>query len=656
MAASLLWSPPPATAPASSQPRRHLRCTFLAPSAPRSTAAGSGAVKAAARQGEAAASGSQAEAAATPLLDAVLERGGRAGDVPFHVPGHKRGASTPPGLHQLLGGALRYDLTELDGLDVLSTPSGPIAAAQRAAAATWGADATWFLVNGTTVGIHAAVLATCGPGEALVVARNAHLSAFNAMVLAGCTPVWAQPTLDPDLGLAHAVTHWALEAAFREAAARGLRVGAALVVSPTYFGVLSDVAGLAAVCHAHGVPLLVDEAHGAHLGLHPALPPSALHAGADLAVQSTHKQLSALTQAAMLHVRGGRVPAQRLAHALQVLQSSSPSYLLMASLDAARAQAAQHAAHKAGLAAAALARRRLAALPGVRLLSAEHVSACSGAGDGAPSSGKASSSAGGSASGNSPDSRSGGGSSSSSPDSSSSSPNSSSTSSSSPNSSSTSSSSSSNSTATTAGGVALDPLRLTLDLRGLGLSGYQAAAALEQQHGIVPELSTPTCVVLALSMGSRLEHAEALVAAVERLCQQHGAGSSGGSSSSCSVGSADDGDDSRSTSGGSSIGTASSVSAGSAAAPAAAAAAPEARLTPRNAFFAASEAVPAAQAVGRVSAELLCPYPPGVPVAYPGEVLTEAALQQLRQVLRSGGIVTGCSDGSLETLRVVVER
>lgn len=129
------------------------------------------------------------------------------------------------------------------GLDVLSTPSGPIAAAQRAAAAAWGADATWLLVNGTTAGIHAAVLATCGPGDALVLARNAHLSALNAMVLAGCTPVWAQPSLDPDLGVAHALTPRALEAAFRQAAARGLRVRAALVVSPTYFGVLSDVAG-----------------------------------------------------------------------------------------------------------------------------------------------------------------------------------------------------------------------------------------------------------------------------------------------------------------------------------------------------------------------------------------------------------------------------
>lgn len=129
------------------------------------------------------------------------------------------------------------------GLDILSSPSGPILAAQQLAAAAWGADATWFLVNGTTAGIHAAVMATCGPGDALLLARNAHLSAFNAMVLAGCTPVYAQPCCDAHLGIAHHVAPAALEAAFEAAARQELRVGAALVVSPTYFGVLSDIAG-----------------------------------------------------------------------------------------------------------------------------------------------------------------------------------------------------------------------------------------------------------------------------------------------------------------------------------------------------------------------------------------------------------------------------
>lgn len=133
--------------------------------------------------------------------------------------------------------------TSITGLDVLSAASGPIQAAQQAAAEAWGAQASWFLVNGSTCGIHAAVMATCGPGQALILPRNAHLSAFNACVLAGCTPVYAQPCCDPHLGIAHHVTPTALQAAFAAAAERGLRVGAALVVSPTYFGVVADVAG-----------------------------------------------------------------------------------------------------------------------------------------------------------------------------------------------------------------------------------------------------------------------------------------------------------------------------------------------------------------------------------------------------------------------------
>lgn len=313
-------------------------------------------------------------------------------------------------------------------------------------------------------------------------------------------------------------------------------------------------AGLAAVCHSRGVPLLVDEAHGAHLGLHPGLPPSALQCGADVAVQSTHKQLSAMTQAAMLHLRGSRVQPQRVRRALQLLQSSSPSYLLMSSLDAARHQALDPAAHAEALAAATYARQQLGSLPAVQLLSLEQVAA---------------------------------------------------------------SDSWSGSTCC----LSIDPLRLTFSLQKLGLSGYQAAAALEQAHGVVAELATPTCVVLAMSIGTTMRHAEALTAALRQLIGQHSNGHS--SSAVC---------------------TASQVPQ---------LPPPRVKLSPRDAFFAAAEVVPAGQAAGRVSAELLCPYPPGVPAAYPGEVLTAEVVQQLQAVMQQGGTVTGCSDGSLETLRVV---
>lgn len=329
--------------------------------------------------------------------------------------------------------------------------------------------------------------------------------------------------------------------------------------------------------------MIVDEAHGAHLGLHPGLPRSALQCGADVVVQSTHKQLSALTQGAMLHAQGDLVSRRRLARALQALQSSSPSYLVMASLDAARAQAAHPAAHEGSLAAATHARKALARLPGVQLLTAEQAAACAPA----QASGERSTT------------------------------------------------------------CSLDPLRLTVSLQRLGVSGYEAAQELEERHGIVPELATPTCVVLAFSIGSTLQHAQALVTAVQELATRHVGGGTAASSSDGS-GSTVSSVGSDSTEGG---GSSSSAGSGSANASLYAM-----KLTPRDAFFAAAEAVPAEQAVGRVSAELLCPYPPGVPAAYPGEVITPAVLQQLRHVQRQGGIITGCSDASLRTLQVVVER
>ena len=129
------------------------------------------------------------------------------------------------------------------GLDYLSAPSGAIAAAQAAAASAFGADATYLLVNGTTVGIHAAVMAACSPGDALIVGRNCHLCAFSACVLAGCHPVWVDPVVDARLGVAHGVTPEGLQRGIAAAAAAGRRVGAALIVSPTYFGACSDIAG-----------------------------------------------------------------------------------------------------------------------------------------------------------------------------------------------------------------------------------------------------------------------------------------------------------------------------------------------------------------------------------------------------------------------------
>ena len=249
------------------------------------------------------------------------------------MPGHQGGLGAAPQLSDFLGSkALQADITEVLGIDDLHQPYGQLGEAQRLAAKAFGADLTHFLVNGSTVGNHAMLLACTGPGDQVLVPRNAHRSVWGGLVLSGATAVTYLPSLDPDLGVHGVPTPQEIEQAldaFPE-------VKAVLVTSPSYHGHACDIEAVVQAIHSRGKLALVDEAWGAHLGFHPGFPCSAVHAGADLTVQSTHKMLPSLTQSAMLHVRGPRVDRPRLEAVLRTLQTSSPSALLVTSLDAAR--------------------------------------------------------------------------------------------------------------------------------------------------------------------------------------------------------------------------------------------------------------------------------------------------------------------------------
>lgn len=272
----------------------------------------------------------------TPLLTALQVSGARS-HAAFYAPGHKRGQGAPARLKALLGAqAFLVDLPELPELDNLFAPEGVIRQAQELAAECFGAEQTWFLANGSTCGIEAAILATCGPGEKIIVPRNAHRSVIAGLTLAGAIPIFVAPEYDPALGLVLGLAADKIAAVLADYP----DTRAILVVSPTYHGLCSDLAAIATLAHDHGIPLLVDEAHGPHFAFHPHLPASALAQGADLVVQSTHKVLGALSQASMLHGQGCRIDRSRLQAALQITQSTSPSSLLLASLDAARHQMA----------------------------------------------------------------------------------------------------------------------------------------------------------------------------------------------------------------------------------------------------------------------------------------------------------------------------
>lgn len=270
-----------------------------------------------------------------PVLEA-LRAHLKTNPLALHVPGHKMGRGFPPEAAVWLEQALRLDLTELPGLDDLHQPEGAIREAQQLAAEAFGSDETHFLVGGSTAGNMAMIFAACSPGETILIPRNAHKSVHNAVMLAGARPVYLYPETDERFGIPTAIRAEEV----RRALSEHPDARAVLITSPTYQGVCSDIAAIAGEAHRFGKLLLVDEAHGAHFSFHEKLPPSAIQSGADLAVQSAHKTLGSLTGSAMLHGKKGRYDSERLRIFLGMVQTSSPSYLMLLSLDAARQQMA----------------------------------------------------------------------------------------------------------------------------------------------------------------------------------------------------------------------------------------------------------------------------------------------------------------------------
>jgi lysine decarboxylase len=480
-----------------------------------------------------------------PYLDAVWAYGAR-GSVRFHVPGHKGGPGADPGLRAALGDpALRLDVpADIHGIDLGPEPT-PFARAEALAAAAYGAARSWFLTNGATQGNHALALALAPPDAPVVVQRNSHASVVDGLVLSGGRPVYVAPETDDELGMAHGVTPAALGSALATAGA----ATAAFIVSPTYYGMAADVAGCAEVCHAWGVPLVVDQAWGPHYGFHPDVPESALRQGADAVLTSTHKIVGSLTQSAMLHVgHGGRIDPDAVARTVRLTRSTSPSSLLLASLDAARRQLAVHgeALLERTLDAGGLARALIDAVPGVAIVGEGLV--------GRP------------------------------------------------------------------GVAAWDPLRIVVDVRGLGATGYEVAGALRERHDIHVELATHATVVLVLGLGQpaedldRLAHDFAGVAAqVTR------------------------------------PGEAAAVVRGPGALR------NEVVRSPREAFLGRVETVRVEDAVGRVSAEAIAGYPPGIPALLPGERITREVVVYLGELKQAGARLHGASDPDFRTVGVLAE-
>ena len=480
----------------------------------------------------------------TPYLDAAL-RYRDAGFTPFHTPGHKLGKGAPAELRELLGDAcLGADVAMAGGVEDTRESTQLIRLAEDYAAEAWGADRAWFLVNGSSSGVHALMLTLCGPGDTVIVPRNAHKSMLGGLIFTGATPVYMEPAIDPQWGIPLNVT----PAQARAALAAHPEARAIVVTSPTYNGLGADLPAIAALAHQAGVPFVTDQAWGPHLRFCDLLPTDAMSAGADAAVVSTHKLISGLTQTSVLMTRGSRVNGDRLSAMVHLTQTTSPQVLMYVSIDAARRQMATQgqqlwadAVHLADWARAALNE-----LPGVRCLDHDVL--------------------------------------------------------------------------TRAGVAEFDVTRLTVSACDLGLSGYELETALRDDYRIAVEAADPLSVVLNVTFGDSRADLERLVDAFRDLAA-HVPAAPGGPV--CLM-------------------------------PAAPPAFTRQVMSPRDAFFARAAAVPLENCAGLVSAEMVTPYPPGIPVLGPGEEISPEIVAYLEQGAQTGLKVHGPEDRTLRTLRVVV--
>lgn len=241
---------------------------------------------------------------------------------PFHMPGHKRRALPFPNPYTI-------DITEIDGFDNLHHAEGLIREAEERAAKLYGADRSYYLVNGSTCGLLAAICAAARRGDKVLAARNCHKAVYHAISMQGLAAEFLYPAITRG-DLQGQITAAQVE----EALTKHPDIAVVILTSPTYEGIVSDVAAIAACCHAHGAVLIVDEAHGAHFGFGAGFPENAVRLGADAVIMSLHKTLPSFTQTALLHCNGGRIDTERVARYLGVYETSSPSYLFMAGMDA----------------------------------------------------------------------------------------------------------------------------------------------------------------------------------------------------------------------------------------------------------------------------------------------------------------------------------
>ena len=288
----------------------------------------------------------------------------------FGVPGHKGGKGAPSDIYRLLGRYAFYsDATTQHGIDDRTESKRVLHKAETLAARAWGAKRCLFSTNGSSLSNHAVLLATASPGDTVLVSRNSHKSMIAALIIGGVRPVFLTPDYDPDWNIEHGIPVAEVERRLDENPdTRGV-----FIVSPSFYGVTSDLRSIAKLCHRRGVPLIVDEAWGSHYRFHPEMPTPALRCGADIAITSIHKTMAGLEQASILLWHSELIPEDRFALCYDLFESTSPSVPILASIDATRRQFVKDGKEllETVLAHARRAREEIARIEGVRVMGKE---------------------------------------------------------------------------------------------------------------------------------------------------------------------------------------------------------------------------------------------------------------------------------------------
>ncbi|GIO15584.1 arginine decarboxylase [Cohnella xylanilytica] len=438
---------------------------------------------------------------------------------------------------------LDIDLINIAPLDDLHQPVGVILEAQRLAADAFGADATFFSVQGTSSAIMTMILTVCGQGDKIIVPRNVHKSILSAIIFSGARPVFLSPVRDRNLGIDHGITTRSV----RRALERHPDAAAVLVINPTYFGVCANLKEIVDLVHEYDIPVLVDEAHGALIHFSDQLPMSAMQAGADMAATSLHKLGGSMTQSSILNIRSGLVNIQRAQTIFSMLTTTSTSYPLLASLDTARRNLALHGRELAARAVdlAQRAREAINRIEGLYCFGEDLL------GEEATHD--------------------------------------------------------------------YDPTKLTIHVRHLGMTGYDAENWLREHYKLEVELSDMYNILCLVTPGDNEETVGILVDALTRMADEflHTREVKELVVKIPEI--------------------------------------PHLSLTPRDAFYGETEIVPLEESAGRIIAEFIYVYPPGIPILLPGEVISQDNIDYIVDHLDVGLPVKGPEDRSVRQIKVIVE-